>query len=127
MNNAGVRTACYNDEILRSGRGVYSPEVAPGKRTRRNLATAPEKGEVNMECLSVGDLVRLVSPFPGMHPTLREHLEGAHVGRILRMSVSAGPVRFLVKFEKTDAMYGLHWLSPAVLQAVSRVTHPTPH
>jgi len=85
------------------------------------------KGETDMECLSVGDIVRLVSPFPGMHPTLREHLEGAHTGRILRMSVSAGPVRFLVKFEKTDAMYGLHWLSPAVLQAVSRMAHPSTH
>jgi len=93
----------------------------------RNIAGCARQGEMNMECLSVGDLVRLVSPFPGMHPTLREHLEGAHVGRILRMSVSKGPVRFLVKFEKTDAMYGLHWLSPAVLQAVTRVTHPSPH
>ena len=69
-----------------------------------------------MECLSVGDRVRLISSFPGMHPTLKEHMDGGHIARILRTSVSQGPVRFLVKFEHTDAMYGLHWLSPRVLE-----------
>lgn len=78
-----------------------------------------------METLSIGDLVRLVSSFPGMHPSLHEHIEGKHTARILRMSVSSGPVRFLVKFEKTDAMYGLHWLSPAVLQVITRHSHET--
>src|SRR5690606_28914353 len=93
----------------------------------RNIAGCARQGEMNMECLSVGDLVRLVSPFPGMHPTLRAHLEGAHTGRILRMSVSAGPVRFLVKFEKTDAKYGLHWWAPGVLQGASRMASPCTH
>lgn len=72
-----------------------------------------------MEQLAVGDRVRLVVPFPGMHPSLKHHMESGHVASVLRMSVTEGPVRYLVKFDETDAMYGLHWLAPGVLEAVN--------
>jgi|GEM_PF-2909571 len=71
-----------------------------------------------MERLMVGDRVRLVSSFPGMHASLLQHMQEGHVAKILRESVSGGPVRFLVKFDISDAMYGLHWLSPMVLEPV---------
>lgn len=74
--------------------------------------------EDNMERLSVGDRVKLVSAFPGMHPTLLQHMQQGNIAKILRESVSSGPMRFLVKFDASDAMYGLHWLSPKVLEPV---------
>ncbi len=77
-----------------------------------------------MERLTVGDRVKLVSAFPGMHPSLLQHMQEGHIARILRESVSSGPVRFLVKFEHSDAMYGLHWLSPMVLEQVALETVP---
>ncbi|MDF1781272.1 MAG: hypothetical protein P1U67_08260 [Alcanivoracaceae bacterium] len=70
-----------------------------------------------MDSLSIGDKVKLVTAFPGMHPTLKQHMQDGHIARILRTSVTDGPTRYLVKFDQTDAMYGLHWLAPAVLES----------
>ena len=83
-----------------------------------HIAALSVRQEDNMERLSVGDRVKLVLTFPGMHPSLHQHLEAGHIASILRESVSGGPPRFLVKFDDTDAMYGLHWLSPSVLAPV---------
>lgn len=71
-----------------------------------------------MAKFSVGDRVRITRRLRGMHRSLRWHMELGHEARVLRVRWGL-PTRLLVRFDETDAMYGMHWVSVDVVCQVS--------
>jgi hypothetical protein len=72
-----------------------------------------------MNDFMVGERVRIASEFPNMPEFLRQHMSQGHTAEVIRHSNPGKTNRVLVRFEQTDPLFGIYWLRPTVLSAVS--------